>query len=153
MNMELPTLKGLQRRRIKGQGGAQNIRFCETNLIFRPPIFDVTPYANGSYDRISQKVVRVRLEEMKPEGGVAAVMSLLRSSGNGGCRNLDRNLDRTVAPTRREWGWVYRSTPKRIRGSLSKWTGGRAADGAFTVCRWCWKVQCGNGILPNSRLT
>ena len=64
-------------------------------------------------------------------GGVATVMSLLRSSGNGGCRNLDRN----VASTRREWGWGYRSTPKRIRGGLPKWTGGRAADGAFTVWR------------------
>jgi hypothetical protein len=68
MNMELPTFKGLQRRRVKGEGGAQNMRFCETNRISRGAIFVVTPYAGGSYERAAQKVNPVRLERNEAKG-------------------------------------------------------------------------------------
>src|ERR1039457_546558 len=62
MNMELPIFKGLQRRKIKGEGGAQNMRFCETNRIRHDAIGDVTRCAEGGYERAAQKMNPVRLE-------------------------------------------------------------------------------------------
>jgi hypothetical protein len=101
--------------------------FCETNRIQNDVIFNVTPYADGGYERAAQKKNPVCLERNGARGGVARAMSCPRFRRSGGCRNRDRN----VAPTRME-------------GEV---------DGDFTVWRWCWKVQCGNGILLYSRLT
>src|ERR1017187_6661784 len=61
MNMELPTFKVLQIRKIEGEGGAHNMRFCETNRIRHDVIFDVIPYVEGSYERAWRKVNPVRL--------------------------------------------------------------------------------------------
>jgi hypothetical protein len=71
MNVELPAFEGLQRRKIKGEGGAENMHFCETNRIDYGAIFGVTPYIEGSYEGAAKKMDPVRLErnEAKRAGG------------------------------------------------------------------------------------
>ena len=54
---------------------------------------------------------------------------------------------------RKRVGMGLSPSPKRLRGRLSKWSERRTEYGDFTVWRWCWKGQRGNGILRNSRLT
>ena len=97
MNMELPTFKVLQMRKIKGEGGAHNMRFCETNRIRHDVIFDVIPYVEGSYERAWRKVNPVRLERNEARGGVSMVVFLPHFSGP-----LVAGIV-TVVPLPREW--------------------------------------------------
>jgi hypothetical protein len=109
MRIKRSTFKRSEKaRRVKGEGEAQNMRFCETNPIRHDAICDVTRRAESSYERAAQKTNRVRLERNEARGGGTMGMSCPRFQRSGGCRNRDRY----VAPTRMEgdlgaWG-LYR---------------------------------------------
>jgi hypothetical protein len=82
MSIEFPTFKGLKRRRIKEEVGAQNMRFCETNPIGQDAFFDAMPYPRDGYGKAAQKVNRVRLERNGAMGEVATIILLPHSSGS-----------------------------------------------------------------------
>ena len=165
MNAQLPTFNvqlsrtggaggrnSTGRGRCTTRGGGAPIRFCETNPPFCDGVCDTTCLWVEFYT-VCRRFLQVgSFWKTNPKSGMFWG-SLMANTAVLGCY-FGAERATSMAPDKRKRVGRFVAQPRNGFGGGCRSGGGRrAADGVFTVWRWCWRVRRGNGMVGNRRLT